>query len=70
MGFYTLKHIQIDSKKKKKSLTLLLTFFPVPFIVMLVCLLLVKKCAALEEAEWEDKGQDSGLECELMLQCK
>ena len=29
-----------------------------------------KKRTALEEAEWEDEGQDGGLERELMLQCK
>ncbi|KAF8505437.1 AAA-domain-containing protein [Russula emetica] len=28
-----------------------------------------KKRTALEEAEWEDEGQDGGLERELMLQC-
>jgi ATPase family AAA domain-containing protein 2 len=27
-----------------------------------------KKRTALEEAEWEDEGQDGGLERELMLQ--
>ena len=29
-----------------------------------------KKRTALEEAEWEDEGEDDGLEHELMLQCK
>jgi ATPase family AAA domain-containing protein 2 len=29
-----------------------------------------KKRTALEEAEWEDEGQEGGLERELMLQCK
>lgn len=29
-----------------------------------------KKRTALEEAEWEDEGDDGGLERELMLQCK
>lgn len=28
-----------------------------------------KKRTALEEAEWEDEGEDGGLERELMLQC-
>jgi hypothetical protein len=28
-----------------------------------------KKRTALEEAEWEDEGQEGGLERELMLQC-